>query len=80
MPRADLTTADLQPGDLIIWKMGDGDANHVEMFTGASHFAETSIHAVNTPAKDMTRVMPTSFSADFLPMRSSSTSRSTVRL
>jgi len=63
MPRADLTTADLQPGDLIIWKMGDGDANHVEMFTGASHFAETSIHAVNTPAKDMTRVMPTSFSA-----------------
>lgn len=63
MSRTDLTTADLQPGDLIVWKMGDSDASHVEMFTGGSHFAETSIHAVNTPAKQMTRVMPTSFSA-----------------
>jgi len=63
MPRNDLTTADLQPGDLIVWKMGESEASHVEIFTGGSHFAETSIHAVNTPAKDMTRVMPTSFSA-----------------
>jgi hypothetical protein len=63
MARNDLTTADLQPGDLIVWKMGESDASHVEMFTGGSHFPDTSIHAVNTPAKDMTRVMPTSFSA-----------------
>lgn len=63
MPPNDLTTADLSAGDLIVWKMGDSDASHVEMFTGGSHFAATSIHAVNTPAKQMQRVMPTSFSA-----------------
>jgi hypothetical protein len=63
MPPDNLTTADLSAGDLIVWKMGDGDANHVELFTGGSHFAATSIHAVNTPAKQMQRVMPTSFAA-----------------
>jgi len=64
MPRDDLTTADLNAGDLVLWRMGtENDASHVEIFTGGSHFAETSIHAVNTPVKNMTRVMPTSFSA-----------------
>ena len=62
MPRYDLVRSDLQAGDLVIWKMGEGSANHVELYTGTSHFTDTSIHAVYAPAKDMTRVMPTSFS------------------
>lgn len=64
MARTDLTKADLQPGDLVIWKMGE-DASHVEMYTGTTHFPATSIHAVNTPAKGMTRLMPTSFTGAF---------------
>ncbi len=64
MARTDLTKADLQPGDLIVWKMSD-EASHVEMFTGTTHFAATSIHAVNTPAKGLTRVMANSFAGAF---------------
>jgi hypothetical protein len=64
MPRNDLKIADLTPGDLVLWKMGE-EASHVEMFTGGSHFSDTSIHAVNTPAKQMTRVMATSFTPQF---------------
>jgi hypothetical protein len=64
MPRNDLKIADLTGGDLILWKMGE-EASHVEMFTAGSHFTETSIHAVNNAAKQMTRVMPTSFRPDF---------------
>ena len=65
MPPTNLTVNDLQSGDLILWRMGDGDATHAELFTGASHFAATSIHAVNTPAKQMTRVMANSFTPQF---------------
>lgn len=63
MARNDLTTADLQPGDLVFTKINDlTNANHVEIFTGSSHFAATSVHAVNNAAKQMQRVMGTSFS------------------
>jgi hypothetical protein len=56
---------DLHDGDLIIWKMSD-EASHVEMFVKSKNlFEQTSIHAVNNPAKKMTRVMATSFQPQF---------------
>jgi hypothetical protein len=62
MARTDLTTADLQPGDLVFTKINDlSNATHVEIFTGSSHFAATSVHAVNNAEKQMQRVMGTSF-------------------
>jgi hypothetical protein len=62
MARNDLTTADLMPGDLVFSKINDlSNATHVEIFTGGSHFAATSVHAVNNPGKQMQRVMGTSF-------------------
>lgn len=63
--RNDLKVSDLQNGDIIIWKMNGSDASHVEIYTGASHFANTSIHAVNNPEKAMTRVMANSFRGTF---------------
>lgn len=63
--RNDLKVSDLQNGDIIIWKMGDSAASHVEIYTGSSHFANTSVHAVNNPGKAMTKVMANSFRAEF---------------
>jgi hypothetical protein len=60
MPRDNLTVNDLSDGDLVIWRMTE--ANHVEIYVKSKKlFEQTSIHAVNTPAKKMTRVMATSF-------------------
>ncbi|MEO3433363.1 hypothetical protein [Inquilinus sp. CAU 1745] len=63
--RNDLKVSDLRNGDIVIWKMEGSAASHVEIYTGSSHFASTSVHAVNNPEKAMTKIMANSFRGAF---------------